>query len=67
MIIFWFVLLFLWFLIIIFINISIPTVLWWFLFLLWVGLVVHWTISYRQWKKEDDLRRKTRKEYLGKG
>jgi predicted histidine transporter YuiF (NhaC family) len=68
MIFLWFVLAFLWFLAIVFVDgdMNISTLLWFFLLFLWVGLVVHWVISYRRWRKEDSLRRQNRKEHLEK-
>jgi hypothetical protein len=66
MIFLWFVLAFLWFLAIVFVDggPNISTLLWFFLLFLWVGLAVHWVISYRRWRKEDSLRRQNRKEHL---
>jgi len=66
MIFLWFVLAFLWFLAIVFVDgdVHISTLLWFFLLFLWMGLIVHYAITYRRWRKEDVLRRKNRKEHL---
>jgi|SwirhirootsSR3_FD_contig_41_7866956_length_695_multi_1_in_0_out_0_3 hypothetical protein len=63
----WFVLLFLWFLAVVFTDVSISTMLWFFLLFLWVGVVVHYVIIYHGWKKEIAIRREERKEHLENG
>jgi hypothetical protein len=64
----WFVLAFLWFLVVVFVDgdINISTLLWFFLLFLWVGLIIQYAITYRRWKKQDVLRRQNRKEHLEK-
>lgn len=62
--IFWFVLLFLWFVLVVFVPVSIPTALWFFLLILWVGLAAHWAIAYRMWREENNLRKLRREEQL---
>jgi len=57
----WTVLFLLWAYIVIF-NDNLSTVSWWFLFLLWVGIACHYSIVYRYWKKEMNLRRQERRE-----
>jgi len=63
----WFTLLFLWFLAVIFVDVNISTMLWFLLLFLWIGLATHYVIIYRGWRKEMDIRRRSRKEHLENG